>query len=28
VAARGTLGSQTLHRPSGQILHPFTSQSA
>lgn len=28
VAARGTFWSQTLHRPAGQILHPFASQSA
>jgi hypothetical protein len=28
VAARGTFRSQTLHRPTGQILHPVASQSA
>ena len=27
VAARGTFRGQTLHRPAGQILHPFASQS-
>jgi hypothetical protein len=28
VAAGGTFGSQTLHRPAGQILHPGASQSS